>query len=241
MSREGEDRTRSLSERVYAVLLVAYPKGFRREYGPSMAQVFGDMCREARGRGGAPGLVRLWSRTLPDLVVSMASERSKAMGGALMQAGRFVTLRNLMLLNAAVLLTCGLALALAPVPMSDAYGLTTAFLDEDPKSTAGNAHLALIRFLGIVSVGFGSLLWATSRMAEVWTPRTVSGALFPSYSLGALLLLIQQTEIWVSAVGGVTVAVHLFFALGYGFFWWKGSPADVPLGASPLASTGRDL
>jgi len=38
----------SRSERVYRVLLLAYPRKFRREYGPQMEQAFGDLYREAR-------------------------------------------------------------------------------------------------------------------------------------------------------------------------------------------------
>lgn len=37
-------RILSISERVYGALLVAYPKEFRNEYGPQMAQVFEDLC-----------------------------------------------------------------------------------------------------------------------------------------------------------------------------------------------------
>ena len=69
----------SISERVYETLLVAYPKEFRREYGPQMAQVFKDLYREERRRSGAFGLSRLWVSTLLDLAATAFAERSKAM------------------------------------------------------------------------------------------------------------------------------------------------------------------
>ncbi len=73
---EGPDRTLFVSERVYQTLLLAYPKRFRREYGTQMAQTFRDLFREERRQGGAGRLVRLWVRTLLDLIVTAMVERS---------------------------------------------------------------------------------------------------------------------------------------------------------------------
>ena len=42
----GSGRALRFSKRIYRVLLVAYPKEFRREYGSHMVQVFRDLCRE---------------------------------------------------------------------------------------------------------------------------------------------------------------------------------------------------
>ncbi len=72
----GEDR--SISERVYRVLLRAYPEEFRRSYGRQMEQVFRDLCREETRRGGGVGLVRLWVRVGLDLASSAAVERIRA-------------------------------------------------------------------------------------------------------------------------------------------------------------------
>src|SRR5215212_8519314 len=81
MSRpERCDRILSVSERVYEALLLAYPKGFRSEYGPQMAQAFRDLCREELGRSGRAGLVELWVRTVLDLAVTALAERGS--GGA---------------------------------------------------------------------------------------------------------------------------------------------------------------
>ena len=56
MSELGADR--SYSDHVYRVLLLAYPKEYRREYGPQMEQAFRDLRREALRRGGGIGLAR---------------------------------------------------------------------------------------------------------------------------------------------------------------------------------------
>ncbi len=62
------------SERVYRALLAAYPARFRRDYGPDMAQVFGDCCRAAYRCRGLPGLLRLWIDTLLDLLTTVPRE-----------------------------------------------------------------------------------------------------------------------------------------------------------------------
>jgi hypothetical protein len=74
MPESGADR--SYSEHVYRVLLLAYPKEYRREYGPQMEQAFRDLRREALRRGGI-GLARLWVRVGLDLASSAAVERSE--------------------------------------------------------------------------------------------------------------------------------------------------------------------
>ncbi len=52
----------SRSTRVYRVLLLAYPREFRREYGsPRMEQPFGDLYREAYERGGRRRIALLWA------------------------------------------------------------------------------------------------------------------------------------------------------------------------------------
>ncbi len=68
MSRpERYDRILNLSGQLYELLLMAYPREFRSEYGPQMAQAFRDLCREELGRSGtAPGssscgFVRSWT------------------------------------------------------------------------------------------------------------------------------------------------------------------------------------
>ena len=68
-------RLLGVSERIYRLLLRAYPAAFRRAYGPAMVQLFRDCGRDAvRARGGA-GLPALWRHTLGDLVRSGLRER----------------------------------------------------------------------------------------------------------------------------------------------------------------------
>ena len=64
-----------LSDRVYRILLAAYPLEFRRRYSPEMAQVFRTCCRQAYNHSGAPGVMRLWLPALWDWAWSAAGER----------------------------------------------------------------------------------------------------------------------------------------------------------------------
>ncbi len=64
----------ALSVRAFRALLLAYPPGFRRDFGDEMARVFRESCREAEAQRGPPALVPLWLSTLRDLMVSAADE-----------------------------------------------------------------------------------------------------------------------------------------------------------------------
>jgi hypothetical protein len=74
------DRALSVSWRVYRVLLTAYPREFRREYGRQMEQAFRDLCREERRKGERGDLVRLWVRTILDLGTTAFVQRINALG-----------------------------------------------------------------------------------------------------------------------------------------------------------------
>lgn len=64
------------SVRIYRSMLAVYPAAFRWKYGSEMAQVFQDACRDALWQRGLPGLLAVWSDTLPDLIVSVYREWS---------------------------------------------------------------------------------------------------------------------------------------------------------------------
>jgi hypothetical protein len=61
-----QPRWLALSDRVYRLLLQAYPASFRARFAAEMAQVFGCLCREAYAQSGAGGLLRLWLLSLWD-------------------------------------------------------------------------------------------------------------------------------------------------------------------------------
>jgi capsular polysaccharide biosynthesis protein len=71
---EPDSRAVAQSARLFERLLAAYPQEHRREYGPAMAQLFRDQCRDAWRGGRGWGLIGLWLRVLPDLVKTSVLE-----------------------------------------------------------------------------------------------------------------------------------------------------------------------
>ena len=87
----SENRGLTLSVRLYGLLLAAYPAEFRREYGPHMAQLFRDRCRDEqrrRSRSARGSLLRVWVETILDLARTAPGEhlRNGGRGVQLMKA-----------------------------------------------------------------------------------------------------------------------------------------------------------
>jgi len=78
MSASSTNHDRSISCRLYGLLLRCYPAQFRRMYAREMARTFRDSYREAIQRHGTGGVQRLWSVVLYDLGVSLFIEYRSA-------------------------------------------------------------------------------------------------------------------------------------------------------------------
>lgn len=165
MSR-GELASR-VSERVYRVLLIVYPREFRREYGAQMRQVFGDLCREEMRRKQKIGLVRLWIRTVLDLGKSAFAQR---MGDLDRPDGKEVGVNDRKLAG------LGLALLLAPLFFVAAsllkYGFGIGFLFDPMEyllSEPGRRYffnlISPIVFLGGLGLGVAANLYAVMRLS----------------------------------------------------------------------------
>ena len=63
----------TVSQRVFHLLLFAYPREFRHEYGPQMTQLFRDCYRDQTNQS-ATGLWVLWLHTVSDLFVAAPRE-----------------------------------------------------------------------------------------------------------------------------------------------------------------------
>lgn len=123
----GRGHHPGISERVYKTLLVAYPKGFREEYGPHMAQAFRDLLRDEVARRGAIGLVALWGRTILDLFVSAFAERGRTVVPVL-SSRRLVRLGGISAMVGGAL-SLVLALLLAPGPSLVRFRAETPLFD----------------------------------------------------------------------------------------------------------------
>ncbi len=73
---------------MYAVLLRAYPRGFRLRYGRQMTQLFRDKYRDAGRNGGGLSITRLWFETLLDVAVNATGERAIWFSRGLLQRRR---------------------------------------------------------------------------------------------------------------------------------------------------------
>ncbi len=69
------------SSDVYRRLLAFYPKEHRREFGPAMAQLFRDQCRDAWAASGSGGIALLWLRVLLDLAKTCPAEHLRSLLG----------------------------------------------------------------------------------------------------------------------------------------------------------------
>lgn len=77
MDRHDASRERPLSERLYQLLLLAYPRAFREEYGAEMLLAFRDAYRDARRERGVVGVLNLWSVFISDLVKTVCAQHAR--------------------------------------------------------------------------------------------------------------------------------------------------------------------
>ena len=82
-------RHRALSERTYTALLRLLPEEIRHDFGGDMRELFIDHLRDERRRAGVGGVLRLWLRTIPDLVYTAFHERERDMLTAISQDARY--------------------------------------------------------------------------------------------------------------------------------------------------------
>ncbi len=142
----------SRSGRVYSILLLAYPREFRRRYRGEMEQLFLDLYRERRG--SRSGLILLWIRTLSDLVptavalriMSHADRREAVMQDRRLAVVGFVLLLAPLYFVSASLLKYGLGIGFLFDPLEtflSASGRRVVFNVVSPFVFLGGLCLAL--------------------------------------------------------------------------------------------------
>lgn len=185
-----ESKGHAVSERVYRLLLLAYPLEFRREYGPHMAQLFRDCCRATDTRYGRMWLWRLWQRTLLDLAQTAPKEHLENLRK---ENSVMKNLRN----DALALCCCIGIIVIAVVLLS--YGKKH---DVSSILVFGNALDALVT-AGVIGNLIVFLLVKTTRLnslrSALWTFLAVNATLLfvtvlignrvdPQFSLGSVLI-----------------------------------------------------
>ena len=130
-----------------------------------------------------------------------------------------MTLNRLTVINAVLAVVLGLVFALGGPGLLPLYGASQI---PTPSASDANAMsfwagMAFIRMFGAALLGFGVLLWFVRTISDVAIQRNVAGSLFVATGVMLFVALTQQTAIWNSTVGWVTVGVLILFALGYGY------------------------
>ena len=168
-------RNWTLSQRIYRVLLMAYPEEFRREYGPQMEQAFRDLCREAPLKGEKAGFVQLWVRALLDLGKTAFVVRINALGKEVgvndyrLAGVGFAALSAPLFFVVASLLKYGLGIGLLFDPLE-------AFLSVAGRKVVFNAVSPFV-FLGGLSLALALNIYAVARLHVSREDGTVVGTL----------------------------------------------------------------
>lgn len=68
----------TISERLYSSLLLLYPKDFRSDYQQEMICTFRDYAHDTIQQAGKPGLLRMWSIVLSDLLITTCIENYRS-------------------------------------------------------------------------------------------------------------------------------------------------------------------
>ena len=183
------------SERVYSLLLLTYPREFRRRYRGEMEQLFRDLYRERRG--SRSGLISLWIRTFSDLVPTAVEQRIKSLTNhreAVMQNRRLAVV--------------GFVLLLAPLYFVSAsllkYGMGIGFLFDPLEAVltvAGRREVfnlvSPVVFLGGLCLALALNVYAVLRFhvsredgAIVSTVRVTPGLSNIAVAVASVLLLV---------------------------------------------------
>ena len=78
MERLPPTHQRAPSERLYQLLLLAYPRAFREEYAAEMLLTFRDTYREALHERGTLGVLGLWGDLFLDFVKTVCTEHARS-------------------------------------------------------------------------------------------------------------------------------------------------------------------
>jgi hypothetical protein len=103
-----------LSISLYDTLLMAYPTGFRHEYGPHMAQVFRDCLLKSYRQAGLPGMLNLWTQILFDYVKSVVEEHLQK--GIHMSKSTFIRMSGWSLVLGAITFMVAWLISIRDVP-----------------------------------------------------------------------------------------------------------------------------
>ena len=106
--------------------------------------------------------------------------------------------------------------------VSAMFGLTFVFVPEIAMSfygaTLSPGGTLIARLFGAVLLGVAVLTWSARNAEESEARKAIVLSRFFCETTGFIVALLGQLAGAVNALGWSTVAIYLFFALGYGYF-----------------------
>lgn len=196
----------TLADRCYRLLLLLYPRPFRREFAREMALVFRDASRRAYQRDGLDGLLTLWLATFADLIATALKERAAEVID--MSNTRFIRLSGLSGAAGGLILAVG-----GVVSYRNGAQDWPASPLEIPLAFYGIA-------LAIGLAGYYSLR-AYDSLGRVGLGLAFAGALL--ISLGGLsMFLFRSDNSWNWNAWFFGTALHLAGLIIFGFSVWRG-------------------
>jgi hypothetical protein len=186
------DRALTWHQRVYQSLLVLYPPSFRREWGPAMVQLFCDQLRHPRRPGRAVG-VRVWLRTLDDLLTSIPRQQWEAFMEQTSTINRAVIVTSVVAIVAA--LGTGLAVVTAgigpAIPLAIVLAVVVAIYRHQLRRFVTRRQGLWYRLL-LAGIGLAAGVWLAGM--AYWSTHETTSALFlivgnTVFLLGVLFVL----------------------------------------------------
>ncbi len=127
-----------------------------------------------------------------------------------------MSLKTLMIIKAIVCLTLGSVLLLVPGFLYSFFG-----------ATLNDAGVFAAREYGAALIGMLLLTWYARNAAESQARRAIILDLFIYDAIGVVITLIATLSGVLNWLGWAVVVLYLFFAVGYGYFWFQ-KPAAQP-------------
>ena len=176
------------SQKIYALLLRAYPRRHRKEYGAAMAQLFRDQCRDAWAEAGNWGMTKLWLRVLPDVASTSITERLTALKERKIMNDKITNLNEarstspttifLTIFTAVFLITVIIATAITFI-LPESYASTCKLKVENDQPTTNNysydPYFIQTTFEIINSSLVLSNVVAKQNLTEIWNRKYFKG------------------------------------------------------------------
>lgn len=156
-----------LSQRAFARLLFLYPREYRQEYGPHMAQLFKDCSREAASQGSAAALLELWVSTLLDVFKTALEQHMKEFWH--MNKERSIRTAGWALMLGTALFILVLVLGNGQTSYDDPLGGSDALYEY---VTLGGGTLAMLSFAvgaWLLSANYAAALGGSAKNALIWS------------------------------------------------------------------------